>query len=93
MSSPGWRGALKTPDKLVGDVERRTGAQESCGLAESLSLSRTGLAHVVDWLLKTSTLQVGVVRQVTPTMLHFVLFTAESMITHASLQIHTKSDF
>lgn len=57
MFSPGRLGGLNTPEKLVGD--RQTGPQETREPAESLSLSRTGLTHVADCVLKNSTLKVS----------------------------------
>lgn len=48
--------ALNTPEK---DVKRQAGAQETREPAGSLSLSRSGLTHVADWVLKNSALKVS----------------------------------
>lgn len=56
MFSPAGLGALNTPEK---DVKRQAGAQETREPAGSLSLSRSGLTHVADWVLKNSALKVS----------------------------------
>lgn len=60
MSSSEKLEVLKTPGRLIGSIDRKrhTGPQEKAP-PESLSLSRAGLTHVADSILKTSTLKVS----------------------------------
>lgn len=51
---------LNTPERLIGSIDREhhTGPQET-EPPESLSLSRAGLTHVADCILKKNALKVG----------------------------------
>lgn len=60
MSSSEKLEVLKTPERLMGNIDREhhTGPQET-EPPESLSLSRAGLTHVADSILKNSALKVS----------------------------------
>lgn len=60
MSSSEKLEVLKTPERLMGNIDRKhhTGPQET-EPPESLSLSRAGLTHVADSILKNSVLKVS----------------------------------